>query len=196
MISRTVAIIVALTFLLNTTALAATFPPPAPSELKVKANCLPVCAVPVIVGLKEIGDVLVALSLITIVATSSENEAISKLDKLKKRRQPTYIYRSGALNSYQMTPRDEIDPLTKAPKDWNGLSYYTSAPMTKPYNMTTVEAVNETGYLQAVRDGYNHVSVRPKTSLEMAEWLASKKLSRERPHRFSLVLMSISVEVR
>lgn len=36
--------------------------------------------------------------------------------------------------------------------------------------MTTIEAVNATGVLVAVKDGANHVSVRP-TNASMVDWI-------------------------
>ena len=64
---------------------------------------------------------------------------------------PTVIYRYGGTNPGNLTPKEK-DKFT-------GLSFST-VPMPGAA-MTTIEALNATGLVYAVRDGATHVSVRP-----------------------------------
>lgn len=64
---------------------------------------------------------------------------------------PTVIYRYGGTNPGNLTPRQK--------DKYTGLSF-----LTKPMPgaaMTTLEELNSTGVVYAVRDGATHVSVRP-----------------------------------
>ena len=59
--------------------------------------------------------------------------------------------------------------------------------------MTTMEAVNATGVLEAVIDRPNHVSVRPVNPLEMMEWINSSQTAKENPYYLTKILASISI---
>ena len=100
----------------------------------------------------------------------------------------TPIYRLGSGNSTNLTPR--------TPQDITGLSYTTMKPMTGPYTATTMEAVNSSGLLVAVRDKGYHVSVFPVDMSTMPSWQASREHANEYPHPYTLYLQSISVKVR
>jgi RHS repeat-associated protein len=95
----------------------------------------------------------------------------------------TPIYRGGGFTLMNLTPRPGIDT--------RGLSFYLSAPGGQ-YVTTTVEAVNATGVLEAVIDGYNHASVRPRNITELSEWALSRPDANENPHPYSVLLYSIS----
>ena len=72
----------------------------------------------------------------------------------------TVIYRYGGTNPGNLTP--------KAKDRYTGLSFST---VPKPGSaMTTIEALNATGFVYAVRDGATHVSVRPLCGT-MTDWI-------------------------
>ena len=100
----------------------------------------------------------------------------------------TPIYRLGSGNGTNLTPR--------TPQDITGLSYTTMKPTTGPYTATTMEAVNSSGLLVAVRDRGYHVSVFPVDMSTMPSWQASREHANEYPHPYTLYLQSISVKVR
>ena len=99
----------------------------------------------------------------------------------------TIIYRKGAWNAYQLTPRASDD---------NGLSFQLSVPVKKPYCVTTLEKVNATGLLFAKIDGIDHVSVTPIDMTRMREWQNTKDNANNNPHVFTKLLMRITEEVR
>ena len=73
---------------------------------------------------------------------------------------PTVIYRYGGANPGNLTP--------KAKDMYSGLSFST-VPMPGAA-MTTIEALNATGVVYAVKDGTTHVSVRP-VGATMEDWI-------------------------
>src|SRR5574344_901507 len=96
------------------------------------------------------------------------------------------IYRTGSGNGTNLTPR--------TPKDSTGLSYSLSKPDSGPYTVTTMEAVNKTGVLGAVKDGPKHVSVVPTDMSKMPEWQAPRENANENPHMYTKILQSISIK--
>lgn len=108
--------------------------------------------------------------------------------KEKEQKTPTTIYRTGSGNGTNLTPR--------TPKDSTGLSYSLTKPLSGPYTVTTMEAVNATGVLSAVKDGPNHVSVVPNDMSKMPEWQASREHANETPHVYTKILQTISVKVK
>jgi len=99
----------------------------------------------------------------------------------------TPIYRTGSGNGTNLTPR--------TPKDSTGLSYSLIKPETGPYTVTSIEAVNKTGVLRAVKDGPNHVSVLPTDISKMPEWQASREHANENPHQYTKLLQNISLKM-
>ena len=73
---------------------------------------------------------------------------------------PTVIYRYGGTNPGNLTP--------KAKDKYSGLSFST-IPIPGAA-MTTIEALNATGVVYAVKDGATHVSVRP-VGATMEDWI-------------------------
>ena len=89
-------------------------------------------------------------------AAKAPSISISKADTKEKEitassSPPTVIYRYGGTNPGNLTPREK--------DKYTGLSFST-VPMPGAA-MTTIEALNATGLVYAVRDGVTHVSVRP-----------------------------------
>ena len=104
----------------------------------------------------------------------SEQDVVAEDDR---RREPTFIYRwcSGTYTNF--TPRPG--------KDNTGLSYSLSPPSDgSKYTYTTIEAINSTGYLFAVQDGPNHVSVNPTDISKMQDWMESRKNAETSPHPY------------
>jgi len=73
---------------------------------------------------------------------------------------PTVIYRYGGTNPGNLTPKEK--------DKYSGLSFST-IPMPGAA-MTTIEALNATGVVCAVKDGVTHVSVRP-VGATMEDWI-------------------------
>ena len=121
-------------------------------------------------------------------AKEKEEARIIALEQVKtKRPKQTVIYRGGSGNATNLTPRPrDID---------DGLSYELSVTpdIADKYTMTTIEAVNATGVLEAVIDRPNHVSVRPVNPLEMMEWINSRPTAKENPYYLTKILASISI---
>lgn len=115
------------------------------------------------------------------VATNTDAIAIANT---KSKTEPTYIYRGGSNTFYNLTP--------KPWKDYDGLSYYLYPPATGNYTVTTIEAVNATGFLTAVINGANHVSVRPTDGSKLNEWMMTVDHANISPHFYSIILRSIS----
>ena len=122
------------------------------------------------------------------------NNVLSKIEagsaaraKENNNKEPTVIYRTGSGNGTNLTPR--------TPKDSTGLSYSLTKPACGPYTVTTMEAVNATGVLSAVRDGPDHVSVIPTDISKMPEWQATREHANENPHTYTKILQNISVKV-
>ncbi|MBE5783238.1 MAG: RHS repeat-associated core domain-containing protein [Clostridiales bacterium] len=93
----------------------------------------------------------------TTAVTKSETNSISTSSSAQT---PTVIYRYGGTNPGNLTPKE---------KDKNtGLSFST---VPRPNAAaTTIEALNATGIVYAVRDGATHVSVRP-VGAEITDWI-------------------------
>ena len=121
-------------------------------------------------------------------AKEKEKARIIALEQVTtKRPKQTVIYRGGSGNATNLTPRPrDID---------DGLSYELSVTpdIADKYTMTTMEAVNATGVLEAVIDRPNHVSVRPVNLLEMMEWINSRPTAKENPYYLTKILASISI---
>ncbi|HCC07514.1 MAG TPA: hypothetical protein DEP72_05080 [Clostridiales bacterium] len=62
--------------------------------------------------------------------------------------------------------------------------------------MTTIQMVNNTGVLRAVKDGPTHVSVKPVQTSRMTEWINSRLTAIFNPHAFSKILQSISIKIK
>ena len=99
----------------------------------------------------------------------------------------TYIYRMGSGNGTNLTPR-----MT----DEDGLSYSLTPPSSGKYTVTTIEAVNATGVLVAEQNGVNHVSVYPKDTSQMEEWMESRDTANTDPYYLTTILQSISEKHR
>ena len=108
----------------------------------------------------------------------SEQDVVAEDDR---RREPTFIYRWGSGTYTNLTPRPG--------KDNTGLSYSLSPPSDgSKYTYTTIEAINSTGYLFAVQDGPNHVSVNPTDISKMQDWMESRKNAETSPHPYTVIL--------
>ena len=62
------------------------------------------------------------------------------------------------------------------------------------YTVTSIEAIQATGRLVAVKDGPTHVSVRPYSQGELIEWIESRSYAEESPHSLTVLLQSISIK--
>ena len=94
-----------------------------------------------------------------------QDEAIDDVkDKTYDLPEDTVIYRYGGTAPSNLTPR---------PKDrTSGLSFVLTKPTGRDYVETTVSAINSSGYLIAIRDGANHVSVVPNPAVgTLDEWI-------------------------
>lgn len=131
-------------------------------------------------GTQEIADGVFGVVCDIGTAIRSKAAAVAKTENQTK---STVIYRWGNGNGVNLTPRDV---------DSNGLSYTLVKPEGKKYTATTMELVNATGVLEAVRDGENHVSVFPRDKSKMPEWQASRPNANENPHQYTLILREIS----
>ena len=81
----------------------------------------------------------------------------------------TLIYRYNGTNIGNLVPKEK-DIQT-------GLSFFTVPPTNgRPYFVTTIEALNSSGVLVAVRDSPIHVSVRPRGAT-MRDWIDAGKYS-------------------
>ncbi len=95
----------------------------------------------------------------------------------------TIIYRYGGTNPGNLTP--------KAKDKYTGLSFST-VPMSGAA-MTTIEALNATGLVYAVRDGATHVSVRPIGGT-MEDWINAGSTSIWTQAVKSVVIKYVGVE--
>ena len=131
---------------------------------------------PFIDGPLPFADVIaVGLTLLTVAATGSARWEISlpkwKAKDVPKEKEkevtkptPIFIYRYGGTNPGAFVP--------SARDCWSntGLSFSTVPPMVGQYAaVTTMEQINATGVLYAVKDGATHVSVYPKGGT-MLDW--------------------------
>ncbi|UYZ37906.1 hypothetical protein OD350_09630 [Clostridium beijerinckii] len=103
-------------------------------------------------------------------------------------KQPTIIYRMASGTNQSLTPRPG--------KDATGLSFNTVRPVSGNYVYTTMEEVNSTGVLVAIKDGATHVSIVPVDMSRMPEWMDSRASAETNPHPFTLLLKSITIKVK
>ena len=122
---------------------------------------------------------------VAIVVVAAKEVTKVLIDKFKDKN-PFIIYRTGSGSYTNLTPRQ---------KDTGGLSYTTVKPE-KTYTATTVQAINATGKLVAVKDGATHVSVKPVNMSKMTEWINSRENAEARPHEYTKILRKLSVKVR
>jgi RHS repeat-associated protein len=100
--------------------------------------------------------------------------------------QPEVIYRTGSGNGTNLTPRQQ---------DISGLSYQLTMPTSGKYTMLTIDMVNATGFLVAVQDGPNHVSILPIDITKMQEWIDSRPTALTTPHFYTQILQGLSIKV-
>ena len=55
-----------------------------------------------------------------------------------------------------------------------------------PATVITMEAINATGRLVAVKDGLTHVSVFPVNIATMSDWIDSRPIANTNPHEYTL----------
>lgn len=116
------------------------------------------------------------------------NEFEDAIEDLKRKIPDcTIIYRKGSGSYKNLTPRPD--------KDTEGLSYQLVPPLDFPFTFTAKELVDSTGILQATKDGPNHVSVYPRNMITMQQWMNSRDTADVNPHKYSVLLRSISVRV-
>jgi RHS repeat-associated protein len=99
----------------------------------------------------------------------------------------TLIYRFGSHTNTNLTPRE---------KDIGGLSFTTKKPTEGKYVVTTLEAVNATGKLKAIKDSLSHVSVKPTNIGEMSKWIKSRPSAETDPHVNTKILKAITIPVK
>ena len=132
-----------------------------------------------------------SVTAVTAAAVATVEEPIVPNAKLEEREKSipilpppksgTKIYRWGSHNFTNLTPRE---------KDRNGLSFSLTPPSSGRYCETTIEEVNATGFLYAVVDGTNHVSVKPRIPTKMEGWIKSR--GDAIPHLYTLMLYDIT----
>lgn len=66
----------------------------------------------------------------------------------------------------------------------------------KKFTATTMEAVNKTKVLKAVKDKPNHVGVLPVKKSELQEWMDTRDIANTKPHKYTKILQGISVRVK
>ena len=113
-------------------------------------------------------------------ASQAKSDSLART-KIKDPKSRT-IYRKGSGNGTNLTPRIV---------DVNGLSYQLSVPVVRPYTFTTMEAVNATGILLALKDGPDHVSIVPLNRAKMQEWINSRPNALSSPHPFTQVSQTL-----
>ena len=86
-------------------------------------------------------------------AVAASKDVVVEKDIAKPLPPDTVIYRYGGTNPGNLTP--------KFKDRGNGLSFSLTPPISGEAAVTTIGAINSTGVVWAVRDGVNHVSVRP-----------------------------------
>lgn len=104
-----------------------------------------------------------------------------------KTKNPSFIYRRESGNYTNLTPRP-TDSIT-------GLSYMTKPPLSGSYTVTSMNAVNATGVLVAVKNGVEHVGVFAADNTQWQLWMASRTTALTAPHPYMILLSSISVRV-
>ncbi|MFZ5353887.1 MAG: hypothetical protein ACOZCL_14345 [Bacillota bacterium] len=101
---------------------------------------------------------------------------------------PTLIYR------YGNPDENKYKKLTPRPRDIDGLSFVTTAPVTgQSFFVTTIEAVNATGVLSALpdrvySDGNMHVPVTPTGIPDIYDWISSYPNANISPHEYTIML--------
>ncbi len=145
------------------------------TAIAAKALCATVVTVGVITASKEI-------------AKNISNAVTTAKTDIQKENLTTPIYILGSGSGTNLTPR--------TPKDSTGLSYSLAKPDNGPYTITSMEAVNGSGVLVAIKDGPNHVSVVPTDMSKMPEWQASREHANENPHTYTKILQSISIKIK
>ena len=141
----------------------------------------------IIAGIADIliaPDVDISVSVKFLPTSKAEEEIKTKTPSVPN---PTFIYRSGSGNATNLTPRVQ---------DTTGLSYGLTPPFSGEFTVTSVELVNSTGILCAIKDGFNHVSVVPANFSSMSEWIDSRAKALTNPHPYTLLLQSISIKVK
>ncbi|MBD8033029.1 hypothetical protein [Solibacillus merdavium] len=128
---------------------------------------------------------IIAASLISIVVVAKD-EVKSELISRFKDKNPTFIYRTGSGNGTNMTPRVT---------DLDGLSYTLTMP-SKSFTATTMEAVNKTKVLKAIKDKPGHVAVYPTNKSELKSWAATRENALNKPHKYTKMMQGISVKVK
>lgn len=127
----------------------------------------------------------IAATLVTVIVVTKDNVKSELISRLKDKN-PTIIYRSGSGNGTNLTPRTQ---------DTGGLSYSTKMPSSS-FSATTIQAVNKTGSLKAVKDGTTHVSVKTAKASEMQAWIKSRDNANSKPHKYTKLLQAMSVKVK
>lgn len=111
-------------------------------------------------------------------SSSQSGTRAPAIPNTKTKNQGTLIYRGGSGTAGNLTPK---------PKDANGLSFYRMPPAPpNKYVVTSIEAVNSTGLLNATIDGANHVSVRPTIPGTMDSWIESRGSGHIHPYTAAL----------
>ena len=126
-----------------------------------------------------LGTAYALYSVISNAKSKAKSQAITLADKEEK---STFIYRSASGTYQSLTPR---------PKDTNGLSFSTVPPATGKYVTTTIEAINSTGILNAVKDSATHVSVYPVDMTTLQGWIDSRETANEKPHPYTVLLKGL-----
>lgn len=122
-----------------------------------------------------------------VLPTTRDTTKDKTITETPRPKQPTYIYRWGNYTNTNFTPR---------PRDTKGLSFFLFPSPNQHNYVTTIEQINSTGYLTAIKDGPEHVSVRPRFGgqLRMDEWIASRPNAQTSPHLFTIILKGICVK--
>ena len=121
-------------------------------------------------------------------AKSIDHTDVQAKAEAQKKSEPTLIYRTGSGNATNLTPRPGID--------FDGLSYTTEKPVGRCYTITTIEAVNATGVLVAIKDGKSHVIVTALDKSKYLEWQASRENALQNPHLYTRILQNISIRIK
>ena len=108
-------------------------------------------------------------------------------DAEKNKNNDTIIYRWGSDSRTNLTPKA---------KDINGLSFSLTPPASGSYCATTIGLVSSTGYLIAVVDGNNHVSVKPTDPSTMPDWIASRPTAETEPHIYTATLRDVVIRMK
>ncbi|MBM7616427.1 RHS repeat domain-containing protein [Alkaliphilus hydrothermalis] len=137
------------------------------------------------VSIKALLTAILVATTVT-VAIVGTHEVSKALEDKFRRRKPKIIFRTGSGNGTNLTPRTS---------DFLGLSYSTVKPL-RAYTATTMEAINATGKLVAIKDGLTHVSVRPINMTKMKEWINSRTNANTNPHEYTKLLQALSVRVK